>query len=188
MSTERDNYRGTFIGIPLPDHLYLTWAWQFMSALEYGRFPELKNNNTPPHLTIYYMGGINRDCLLRVNDSVLQNYSLLKNTKLRVDGLKIIGREKQALVVGMRSDGDQIKNFRAVLEKDLPDFVAKNLRLLPHFTITELRTRRSIERARNLVLKAKNGHFNNKPFPINAVQIYSKDENNQTISILSVQI
>jgi 2'-5' RNA ligase len=170
----RERYENSYTGIPLPESLQLSWAWQLMFIIEKGWFSELSNKNLSPHITIYYLGNINAKQLERGRNLISDNLNILQESLLSAKGLGIIGTNKRALVIRM-NDSEALIKFRKQLENALPKFVETNFPLLPHITISELKTRRSIERARKLLLNGTSQKFSNFSFPITNVDLFYKN-------------
>jgi 2'-5' RNA ligase len=176
MLTEQKHYEGAYIGIPFPDNLYLSWAWQTMKIIEYGRFPEMKNGNKQPHITLYYLGEIEESQFQEIDSAVKENLNQLSGKYLETTGLQIIGdSHNQALVLSIKNT-DELRKNRHTFEKELPEYLGFNLPFKPHLTITELHTRRSIERARKIVLKSLSKQNYCDHLKIESVQLYYKGQ------------
>ena len=149
-----ENLERAYIAVPLPPEMYLSWTVGIMRMTERGRFPEMRRSDNLPHMTIYHLGEVSMGELARAERVVLENSDEIINSKLRVIGLSIIGaKQNQALAFTVECT-KELNKFRKVLEKYLPKYSERNYPLLPHYTVTELRSRRSIERARKMVLES----------------------------------
>jgi 2'-5' RNA ligase len=167
-----ENLERVHVAVPLPQEMYLAWTVGIMRMIERGRFPEMKGPGNLPHMTIYHLGDISIGQFAKADRIVLENSGGLVNSKLRVIGLSIIGSgQNQALAFTVEST-KELKKFRKELEKYLPEYAEHNYPLLPHFTITELRTRRSIERARKMVLESLPKRNLSEPTKVRQVLVY----------------
>lgn len=159
-----DRFKSVFAAIPLPEDIFPSWVWQLMFMIEKGRFSELRNkNNFLPHMTLFYFGLVDEKTLNEINDFVRSNSDKINNTAIQTTHLQIIGDYHKALVLGVEKNED-IVDFRKKIENTFPQFQSINLPLNPHFTITEIRTRRSLERARKMVLARVGNNYKNTPF------------------------
>lgn len=169
-----EKFDGAHIAVPLPDKMSFSWAINVMKIIERGRFPEMRDSDSPPHMTLYHLGSVNNEQLNQTKE-VLEKYSdEILGSKLRAIGLMIIGSQlNQALVIDVENT-PQLTEFRRMVEHELPEFADHNYPLRPHFTITELRIRKSIKIARNIVQEGLPNRNKSESTTIKHIQVFYK--------------
>ncbi len=123
MKKETEIYREPYIGFPIKDSPLLTW---------------LKTLNTDPgkfyHFSIYLLGDMNDNKLVKIKDLISMNADLFKNVVLKPKSLGTFGINEKTSVLRIENSGDLFR-IRRLFESKLPEYRAGNLEFAPHISI-----------------------------------------------------
>ena len=174
MTTERQEYKGCFVGIPLPEE----FRQQFHDLLRTLReeIPEINPSAHHPHITIYYLGERSVEDLDLVETVVGQYKDRLAGTEIKIGDFGFFDNQYPALFLAVCYP-EELRELRELLEKELfEEILSKNLPFRPHLTIVEIKTPQTLELLRQAdanVRKVLDGV--EWKFPLTEVVIYGKN-------------
>jgi 2'-5' RNA ligase len=148
----RHEYEKCYIGIPLRGKIEWAIAFSLFMMVEETRFRpnETKDKFWNPHITLRYLGRITNEDMKKISRVIRTHAPALEGSILQIVGPGIIGKDKKAFVYKVEKS-KKLELLADGLRQDLPEYEYLNLPFLPHLTIAEIRSKRSLRNARKFI-------------------------------------